>query len=97
MVQPGSGAGFHRLLQAQFDQPGQTQTKIPQDGHLRLTIFTNLCGVDLEVDHLGARRKGVELAGDAVIEASTNSDQQIAFCDRKIRIGRAMHAKHADR
>ena len=48
------------------------------------------------MDDLGSWRKGVELAGDAVVKASTNGDQQVAIGDSEVGVGGAMHPQHAD-
>ena len=66
---------FHVALLALLQQLFQAAAHIPQNRHIGLAVFAHLSRVDLEMDDLGAWRKGVELAGDAVVKAGTNGDQ----------------------
>ena len=58
-------------------------------------ILVDLRAVDLDVDLLGLRRVGAELAGHAVVETHAQGDQQIGFLNGLIDPGFAVHAHHA--
>ena len=45
---------------------------------------------------LALRRVGLEVAGDAVVEAHAERDQQVGFLDRRVDPGLAVHAHHAE-
>ena len=42
------------------------------------------------------RRVGLEVAGDAIVEAHAERDQQVGFLDRRVDPGLAVHAHHAE-
>ena len=52
----------------------------------------DLGGVDVEVDHLGARRERVELPGHAVVEACADGDDQVGLVQPPVRPLGAVHA-----
>ena len=40
--------------------------------------------------------KGIDLAGDPVVEPGANGDKEVALRDREVRILGAMHAEHPE-
>ena len=56
-------------------------------------VLVVLGRVDVDVDDLGVGRKFVGVAGDAVIEASAEAEQQVALVDGPVAIGGAVHAE----
>jgi hypothetical protein len=61
-----------------------------------LTQFIHLCRVDIHMDDFGIWREGVQLAGDAVIEAGTYGDEQITLLHRQVCRFSAVHSQHAE-
>ena len=53
-------------------------------------------GIDIDVDDFGVRREGGEAAGDAVVEAHAEGDQQVGIGHRHVGGVAAVHAGHAD-
>ncbi len=71
---------------------------VAHDGDGRLDVLADLGRVDVDVDDaLGLRREGRELAGDAVVEARPDGDQQVALVDGVVGGHGAVHAEHAER
>ncbi len=68
---------------------------VADDRHVGAADLALLGRVDVDVDHLGLLREGVDLAGDAVVEAGAERDQQIALLHRRDRRCVAVHARHA--
>ncbi|MNH09219.1 hypothetical protein D3C79_686660 [compost metagenome] len=67
-LQPGGD--LHWLLQS-----WQQRLQIPLEGHMRLTQFAHFRRVDIHVDYLGVRRKGVQLAGHAIVKTRAHGYQ----------------------
>ena len=42
-------------------------------------ILADFGGIDIDVDDLGVRREGGEAAGDAIVEAHAEGDQQVGI------------------
>ncbi|SHU32967.1 Uncharacterised protein [Mycobacteroides abscessus subsp. abscessus] len=59
-----------------------------------MPVLTDLGRVDVGVNHLGLRRKRVQLPGNPVIESGTQGDQQIAALQCGHRTDRAVHPGH---
>ena len=80
---------------------GERAQRLGQQAHvapLHALDLVDLGAVDVEVrDVLGARREFRRDAGDAVVEARADGDQEIAIVDRVVGEGRAVHAEHAHR
>ena len=62
----------------------------------RLSELADLARVDVDVDDLGVRAELAELAGCAVVEASADREQQVAFAEHEVRVRRTVHAEHAE-
>ena len=54
----------------------------PTSAHVDLDVLVDLGRVDLDVDLLGVRRVGLEVAGHAVVEAHAERDDQVGLLDR---------------
>src|ERR1039457_498558 len=61
-----------------------------------MAVLVDLGGVDLDVDLLGAGRVAGEVAGDAVVEAHAEGEQQVRLLDGVVDPGFAVHAHHAE-
>ena len=59
-------------------------------------VLVQLGAVDVDVDLLRGARVGLEVAGDAVVEAHAERDQQVGFLNRVVDPGLAVHAHHAE-
>ena len=71
------------------------ETAVADDRHVGPAHLAELGGVDVDVDDLGALREAVELAGDAVVEARPQRDEQVGLLHRGDRGVVAVHAGHA--
>ena len=61
-----------------------------------MPVLADLGRVDVGVDDLGARCERVEVAGDPVVEAGAEADDQVALLQRRDRRDGAVHAGHAE-
>ena len=51
---------------------------VADDGQVRDAVLADFGRIDIDVDHLGVRSESGEAAGDAVVEADAEGDQEIA-------------------
>ncbi len=70
--------------------------QIADQRHIHLDVLVDLGGIDFDVDLLGILRVGLEIAGDAVVEAHAESEQQIGFLNGVVDPGFAVHSHHAE-
>jgi hypothetical protein len=54
-----------------------TRLHVAHDGQVGGAVLADLGRVDVEVDDLGVGSEGGEAAGDAVVEADAERDQQV--------------------
>ena len=73
-----------------------TRLTSPTMGTSGGAVLADLGGVDIHVDDLGVRREGGQAAGDAVVEAHAERDQQVALGHAHVGGVAAVHAGHAD-
>ena len=52
---------------------------VAHDGQVGRAVLADLGRIDIHVDHLGVRREGRQAAGDAVVEAHAQGDQQVGI------------------
>ena len=86
----GPGRGVHRVHQREHrakHPPG-----IADDRHLDRDVLADLGGVDVHVDDPGVRRIGPHVAGDPVVEAHPDGEQQVGRLDRLVDVLPAVHA-----
>ena len=69
-----AGLGFGE----QLVELGEHALHVAHDGHVGGAVLADFGGVDIDVDDLGVRREGGQAAGDAVVEADAEGDQQVA-------------------
>ena len=62
-----------------------------------LDVFVDFGGVDLDVDLSWRWGRSGEVAGDAVVEAHAEGEQEVGFLDGVVDPGLAVHAHHAER
>ena len=77
-------------------QRGQDLIHVALQRNVRAAQFIQFGRVDIDVNDAGVRREGVELAGDAIVEARADGNQQIAGLNRQIRRFSTVHAQHAE-
>ena len=70
---------------------------VADDRDIDLDVLRDARRVDVDVDDLGVRGEGRDLAGDAVVEPGADGDEQVALLDRVVGVGRAVHAEHVER
>ena len=73
-----------------------TRLTSPTMGTSGRAILADFGRVDIHVDHLGVRREGRQAAGDAIVEAHAQGDQQVAIGHPHVGGVAAVHARHAD-
>ena len=69
---------------------------VADHGHIHIDVLADRAGVDVDVDDLGMRCEGGEVAGHAIVKARPDGDEAIAFLHGVIRVGAAVHAKHIE-
>ena len=82
---------LERLRQVDDDLLG-----VPHDRHVGDTVLADLRRVDIRVDDLGERGEAVECAGDAVVEAGTDRDEQVRALQRRHGRHAAVHSRHTE-
>ena len=86
-------------LELRADGLGQFRNDFLDRAHDRdvgRAVLGNFRRVDVRVDDLGVRGEGLQDAGDAVIEARAERDQQVGLLQGGHGGDRAVHARHAD-
>ena len=74
---------------------GEGQGTVGHDGDVDRHVLADRAGIQIDVHDSGLRRKGVQPAGDPVVEAGAHGNEQIAFGDRHVGGIAAVHAEHA--
>ena len=72
-----------------------TRLDVAHDGHVHGHVLADLRRVDVDVDDARVRRVGADLAGDAVVEAHAQRDQQVGRLDGAVDVLPAVHAHEA--
>ncbi len=67
---------------------------IADDRHVHVDVLADRAGVDVDVDDLGVRGEGGEVAGHAVVKPSADGDQAVAFLHGVVGERAAVHAEH---
>lgn len=68
---------------------------VAHDRDVRGAVLADLGRVDVGVDDLGVRGEAVQLAGDAVVEAGSEGDDQVGLLQRGDGGDRTVHARHS--
>ncbi len=79
-----------------FTISSMTRPAIADDRHVGTADLAELGRVDVDVDDLRAWCERTDLAGDAVVEARAERDEQIGLLHRGDRGVVAVHARHAE-
>jgi hypothetical protein len=70
--------------------------QIADERDIHADILVDLRGIDLNVDLFGMRRVVSKIAGDAIVEAHAEGEQQVGFLDGVVHPRFAVHAHHAE-
>ena len=73
-----------------------TRRQSPTIGDVGAAHLAQLGGVDVDVDDLGVGGEGRDLAGDPVVEAAAEGDQQVGLLHGGDGRVVAVHAGHAE-
>ena len=74
------------------DERPQHAADVTHDGHVHGHVLADLRGVDVDVDDAGVGRVRADRAGDAVIEAHAQGDEQVRRLDGLVDVLPAVHA-----
>ena len=90
----------HAAAVRRFDDAGSSSSRTSRASPTRATstlnVLVDLGAVDFDVNLAGALGVGAQVAGDAVVEAHADGDQQIGFLNGVVDPGFAVHAHHAE-
>ena len=86
-----------RLLWEQGQECVEDVFEVADEGYVDLDVLVDLGGVDVDVDLLGVGGVVGEVAGDAVVEAHAEGEEQVGLLDGVVDPGLAVHAHHAER
>ena len=77
-------------------QGSQGRLQICNHGHVCVAVLRHLCQINIDVHDSCARCEGVQLAGHAVIEARTQSHNQVCALQCSNRWNRTVHSRHLE-
>ncbi len=78
-------------------QRAQHPAAVAHDRDVDLDVLGDRRGIDVDVDDLGVRREGVDLAGDPIVEAGAHRDQHVGVVHGEVRVVGPVHAEHLQR
>ena len=88
------GVGLQRAVLGR--QLRQDALGVADDRDVRRHVLGDLGRIDVDVDELRPRRELGQLAGDAVVEAGADRDDQVGLVHRVVGGARAVHAEHPE-
>ena len=74
----------------------QSVAHIAVNRHVSELVLVNLGGVDVDVDDLAVLGELGELAGDAVVEADAEGEEEVGIVDGVVGVHGAVHAHHVE-
>ena len=77
------------------DQLLHHPANISDDRQIDANRLVDRRSINIDMDFLAVRRKGIDPAGDAVVKARAEADHEIRLVHRHIGFKRAVHAQHA--
>jgi len=80
----------------QLIELGEDAADVTDQGDGDLDILADGGGIDVDVDDLRPGGELAHLAGDAVIEAHADGDEEVGLLDGIVGVGGAMHAHHLE-
>ena len=92
LAQPGGVfIGFH-----QRKQSAKRQQCVTDERDISCHVLSHFSGIQVNVNYLGFGGEGAEDAGEPVVQASANHDQDIALHHGIVGVDFAVHAAHTD-
>ncbi len=76
------------------DQVLQGLADVADDGQVRDLVLVDLRRIDVDVDDLAVLGELADLAGDAIVEADAERQQQVGLVDGVVGVDGAVHAEH---
>ena len=73
----------------------QNMTDITDDRNVDANILVDRGRIDIDVDLLGIGRKGIQPAGNTVVETRADTDHDVTIMHGHVGFVRTMHAEHA--
>ena len=70
--------------------------QVADEGYIYADVFVDFAGVDFDVDFFAVGGVLGEVAGDAVVEAHAEGEQEVGLLDGVVDPGLAVHAHHAE-
>ena len=95
-VRSGNASPSVELALEHGDELLDHEPAVAHDRHVGAAHLAELGGVDVDVDDLRLGGEGGHLAGDAVVEAAAQGDEQVGPLHRRDRGVVAVHARHAE-
>ena len=95
-VQSSSASGYRLCSGEQGLEEVQDFFQVADEGYVYLDVFVDFAGVDFYVDLFGVGGVLGEVAGDAVVEAHAEGEQEVGLLDGVVDPGLAVHAHHAE-
>src|SRR5580700_9305199 len=89
---PGAAVRIHDVRNELFE----SFTSIADKSGVYLDVLVDFSAVDFDVNLASALRIGAQVAGDAVIEAHADGDEQVGLLNGVIDPSFAVHAHHAE-
>ena len=89
-------SGFFDFRLEHLQEIAQHIAGVADDRHVDADVLVDRGGIDVDVDLLRARRERVDPAGDAVVEARTDAQHDVAAVHRHVGLVGAVHAEHAE-
>ena len=75
----------------------RTSLEVADEGYVDADVLVDFGGVDFDVDLFGVGGVAGEVAGDAVVEAHAEGEEEVGLLDGVVDPGLAVHAHHAER
>ncbi len=85
-----------RVLRQQRDEEFEDLFEVADEGDVGADGFVDIGGFDLDVDSLCVLGVVGEVAGDAVVEAHAEGEEEVGLLDGVVDPGLAVHAHHAE-
>ena len=93
LAQPG---GVGALVGMSRQKELEDLFEVADEGDIGADVLVDLGGVDLDVNLLRVGSVAGEVAGDAVVEAHAEGEEEIGLLDGVVDPGLAVHAHHAE-
>src|ERR1017187_3332114 len=90
------GIGFGGSFGEELGEFDEDAFDVADDGDVGSADLADFGGVDIDVDDFGVWGEGGEAAGDAVVEADAEGDEEVGIGQRHIGGVAAVHAGHGD-